>query len=91
MVAVRSRPMLVEEQLRGIRKDILRVMEEKMVVVLDPDEEEGKVGTRDRCSSTRVVPRGLDRATWTRSVSRVVISCSPCHPSQFRPVFSLFM
>jgi hypothetical protein len=47
MVAVRSRPMLVEEQLRGIRKDILRVMDEKMVVVLDPDEEEGK-GYLDR-------------------------------------------
>jgi hypothetical protein len=41
MVVVRSRPVLVEEQLRGVRKDILRVMDEKMVVVLDPDEEKG--------------------------------------------------
>ena len=38
MVAVRSRPLLMEEQLRGVRKDILRVMDEKMIVVLDPDD-----------------------------------------------------
>jgi hypothetical protein len=25
----------------GVRKDILRVMEEKMVVILDPDDEKG--------------------------------------------------
>ena len=38
-VAVRTRPVLAEEQLRGVRKDILRVIDERMVVVLDPDDD----------------------------------------------------
>ena len=38
-VAVRTRPVLAEEQLRGVRKDILRVIDERTVVVLDPDDD----------------------------------------------------
>ena len=37
-VAVRTRTLLLKEQLRGIRKDVLRVMDERTVVVLDPDD-----------------------------------------------------
>ena len=38
MVAVRTRPVLAEEHMRGVRKDILRVMDKRTVVVLDPDD-----------------------------------------------------
>lgn len=38
MVAVRVRPLLNFECAKGQRKDILRVMDRKVVVVLDPDE-----------------------------------------------------
>ena len=38
-VAVRTRPVLAEEQLRGVRRDILRVIDERTVVVLDPDDD----------------------------------------------------
>jgi kinesin family protein 18/19 len=38
IVAVRVRPLLKSEAAKGGRKDILRVIDDRVVVVLDPDE-----------------------------------------------------
>ena len=48
MVAVRTRPVLAEEHMRGVRKDILRVMDKRTVVVLDPDDGKRYLDRRGR-------------------------------------------
>lgn len=42
IVAVRVRPLLRTEQARGNKKDIIRVLDDRVVVVLDPDESKAR-------------------------------------------------
>ena len=53
MVAVRRRPLLAEEHLRGVRKDIIRVMDDRMIVVLDPDDEKNYLDQQQHRSKER--------------------------------------
>ena len=53
MVAVRCRPLLAEEHLRGVRKDIIRVMDDRMIVVLDPDDEKNYLDQQQHRSKER--------------------------------------
>ena len=63
IVAVRVRPILKMETARGNKRDILRVMDERMVVVLDPDESKvvavAVVATVEVVAAAEVVVAGV--------------------------------
>ena len=70
MVAVRTLPVLVEEHLRGVRKDILRVMDERTVVVLDPDDDKRYLDRRGGRTKERRYT--YDRAFGKRATNKDV-------------------
>ncbi|ACO64983.1 predicted protein, partial [Micromonas commoda] len=52
-VAVRSRPLLPDERRRGDRRDIVRVLDDKHIVVLDPDDEKNYLDERTHRTKER--------------------------------------
>mmetsp|Transcript_10645 Transcript_10645/g.47968 ORF Transcript_10645/g.47968 Transcript_10645/m.47968 type:complete len:700 (+) Transcript_10645:316-2415(+) len=52
-VAVRSRPLLPDERKRGDRRDIVRVLDDKHIVVLDPDDEKNYLDERTHRTKER--------------------------------------
>ena len=70
-MAVRTRPVLAEEQLRGVRKDILRVIDERTVVVLDPDDDK----------------RYLDRRGGRTKERRYTYDCAFCKRATNKDVY----
>ena len=52
-VAVRSRPLLPDERRRGDRRDIVRVLDDKHLVVLDPDDEKNYLDERTHRTKER--------------------------------------
>lgn len=74
MVAVRCRPLLAEEHLRGVRKDIIRVMDERMIVVLDPDDEKNYLDQQQHRSKERRYT--FDRAFGKTATNRDVYNAT---------------
>ena len=70
MVAVRCRPLLAEEHLRGVRKDIIRVMDDRMIVVWTPT-------TRRIWTSSSIGARsGATRSTAPSARSPPTVTCT---------------
>ncbi len=60
LVAIRVRPMVAAEAARGARKDIIRVLDGTMVLVLDPDDSKvgGQAAVRAMGGPDSTAPRG---------------------------------
>ncbi len=66
IVGVRVRPLLKTEQVKAQRKDILRVMDSRVVVVLDPDDVVGNAKASVYTHATQTAAHYI-RATYSFS------------------------